>query len=147
MVYGLVLSVGVLLDQLTKYWASQSLSFFNATPVLGPITFQLVHNDGAAYGIFSSQRLFLITISLMVLVAGVVFRKYLATSEFSKWGMIFIGIGTIGNLIDRILYGYVIDFVNIQIIPVFNIADIAINIGALLFIIEYFWVLRSHEAR
>ena len=97
-------------------------------PIVWPVSFQLVHNYGAAYGILSHQRILLIAISIAVLAGGIFFRKEIAISNWSRWGMVMIAIGTVGNLIDRIYLGFVVDFINIQIIPVFNIADIAIKL-------------------
>lgn len=143
MIYGLSLLIGVCLDQLTKFWATETLSFWVAQDVFGPLSFQLVHNYGAAYGIFSHQRLLLIAISVSVLLWGWLFRRSIAITDTSRWGMVFIAIGTIGNLIDRLWLGYVVDFINIQIIPVFNLADFSINIGVILFIVEFFWMRKN----
>ena len=130
---------GVFLDQCTKQWAQQALSFHTSITIIADkITFDLVHNYGAAYGILQHQRGFLIAVSISVIVICAVFFRSLAQSEWSKYGLMFLLIGTLGNLIDRTLFGYVIDFINIRIFPVFNIADICIDIGIGCFIVDLF---------
>ena len=121
--------MGLLIDQVTKYWAESTLSFYVAKPVTSFLSFQLVHNYGAAYGIFQNQRVFLLLVSLMV---GVVCLMWLKRADNSFWmtlGLAFILIGAWGNFLDRLLLGYVIDFIDIRIFPVFNVADMSIDAG------------------
>lgn len=134
-----IVSLGVSIDQLTKLAAQKYLSFYSAIEVIPQtLFFQLVHNYGAAYGIFQHQRLFLLIVSGCVIIGSLFFRKKIAPTSLSSFGLQMLLIGAIGNFIDRLLLGYVVDFINIQIIPVFNIADIAINIGVLCFIGDIF---------
>lgn len=134
----IILIVGVILaDQLSKYWAEHShLVADGLTIIPNTLTFQLVHNYGAAYGIFSHQRVFLITVSIVVIVGCSLFFNRLATSRYSDMGITMLIAGSTGNLIDRLYLGYVIDFINIHIIPVFNIADITINIAVICLFLE-----------
>lgn len=126
----LVFICGVVVDQMLKSWASSALDFISEKVVIsGVLSFQLVHNYGAAYGIFQNQKVFLILVSVGFIVFSLVFRRLLVSSVWSEWGIVFIYIGAIGNLWDRVVLGYVVDFINIYILPVFNIADICINIG------------------
>jgi signal peptidase II len=130
---------GVLIDQITKHIAQSSLSFFKGVPIIPNIlNFQLVHNYGAAYGILQNQRLFLLLVSAAVVIFCFIFAKKIITSWAALYGLLFLLIGTIGNFIDRVLFGYVIDFIDIGIFPVFNIADICINIGIGFFILDMF---------
>tara|TARA_B100000945_G_scaffold297019_1_gene275763 strand:- start:314 stop:685 length:372 start_codon:yes stop_codon:yes gene_type:complete len=100
-----------------------------------------VKNYGAAFNIFSGNRIFLsiisftFTIILLYLIIRKTFSNILMLYSYS-----FILAGTIGNGIDRIFKGFVIDFINLYIInfPVFNIADVSINIGFLLLIYSIF---------
>ena len=125
-------------DQWLKWWATHHLSFYAGVKIVpGWLDFQLVHNYGAAYGIFQNQRLFLVVFSVLVLALCIRFSHLIVTSEWSRWGLVFLVGGAIGNLIDRLLSGFVIDFINIHIIPVFNIADMCINIGIGCFFVEY----------
>ena len=91
-----------------------------------------VKNYGAAFNIFSGSRIFLSIISIIfsILLIYLILRKN-TLNQFDLASYSFILGGTIGNGIDRIIKGFVIDFINLNIInfPVFNIADLSINIG------------------
>ena len=121
----------VLIDQFTKY-----LMFYNKKLFINKdfLLFKLdfVKNYGAAFNIFSGSRIFLSLISILfsILLIYLMFRKN-TLKAFDLYSYSFILGGTIGNGIDRIYKGFVVDFINLNIInfPVFNIADISINIG------------------
>ena len=130
----------ILLDQYTKY-----LIFYNYKKFINKdfILFRLdfVKNYGAAFNILNGNTVFLSTISIIftILLIYLIFRKNtLNSSELIAYSFI-LG-GTIGNGIDRILKGFVIDFINLNIInfPVFNIADISINVGFVILLIRTF---------
>ena len=131
-IYFLSLSIFiVLLDQLTKYLIFYNKKLFiNKDFLLFKIDF--VKNYGAAFNIFSGSRIFLSLISILfsILLIYLIFRKN-TLNLFDLYSYSFILGGTIGNGIDRIYKGFVVDFINLNIInfPVFNIADISINIG------------------
>ena len=130
--YFLTLSIFiVLVDQYTKY-----LIIYKYKTIINKdfILFRLeyVKNYGAAFNIFSGNRIFLSFISIIfsMLLTYLIFRRNTLNSiELNAYSII-LG-GTIGNGLDRILRGFVIDFINLNFInfPVFNIADISINIG------------------
>ena len=131
-IYFLSLSIFiVLIDQFTKY-----LMFYNKKLFIDKdfLLFKLdfVKNYGAAFNIFSGSRIFLSLISILfsILLIYLIFRKN-TLNLFDLYTYSFILGGTIGNGIDRIYKGFVVDFINLNIInfPVFNIADISINIG------------------
>ena len=124
-------------DQITKLVASSSLSFYKAFEVGVPgLSLQLVHNYGAAYGIFQNQRLFLTAVGVIVVVGSVVFQRHIIQSSYSRIGLVFLLGGALGNLIDRIRLGYVVDFIDIKVFPVFNFADVFIDIAIGCFILE-----------
>ena len=130
-----VLSVSsfvVIVDRLTKYLLFRNLSPGESVRVVpGLFHITLVLNSGAAFGLFKGQSVFF-TISAVVLIVFILFYicrgrcKDLLT--LTALGLI-LG-GAAGNLIDRIAFGYVIDFLDFRIWPVFNIADASITIGA-----------------
>ena len=130
--------VGLLIcDQVSKWLFELNLNFYDKIVVVPKIlTIELVHNYGAAYGIFQNQTFFLLSVSTLVILGVIVFRKKIIQSNFSLYAVVFLLAGAIGNVIDRARLGYVIDFINIQIFPVFNFADIYINIAVILFVIE-----------
>ena len=130
--YFLSLSVFiVLIDQLSKYLMSNHYNkLINKDFLLFKLDF--VKNYGAAFNIFSGSRVFLSLISIIftIFLIYLILRKNtLISSDLYSYSFI-LG-GTIGNGIDRILKGFVIDFISLNMInfPVFNVADISINIG------------------
>ena len=140
-IYFLSLSIFIILiDQCTKY-----LMFYNKKLFINKdfLLFKLdfVKNYGAAFIIFSGSRIFLSLISILfsILLIYLIFRKNtLNTFDLYSYSLI-LG-GTIGNGIDRIYRGFVVDFINLNIInfPVFNIADISINIGFIFLLYNIF---------
>ena len=121
----------VLIDQFTKYLIIYNNKvFINKDFLLFKLDF--VKNYGAAFNIFSGSRIFLSLISIFfsILLIYLIFSKN-TLSLLDLYSYSFILGGTIGNGIDRIYRGFVVDFINLNIInfPVFNIADISINIG------------------
>ena len=140
-IYFLSLSIFiVLIDQFTKY-----LMFYNKKLFINKdfLLFKLdfVKNYGAAFNIFSGSRIFLSLISILfsILLIYLIFRKNTLNS-FDLYSYSFILGGTIGNGVDRIYKGFVVDFINLNIInfPVFNIADISINIGFIFLLYNIF---------
>ena len=140
-IYFLSLSIFiVLIAQFTKY-----LMFYNKKLFINKdfLLFKLdfVKNYGAAFNILSGSRIFLSLISILfsILLIYLIFRKNTLNS-FDLYSYSFILGGTIGNGIDRIYKGFVVDFINLNIInfPVFNIADISINIGFIFLLYNIF---------
>ena len=130
----------VLIDQFTKYLISYNNKLFiNKDFLLFKLDF--VKNYGAAFNIFSGSRIFLSLISIIfsILLIYLIFRRNTCNS-FELYSYSFILGGTIGNGIDRIYKGFVVDFINLNIInfPVFNIADISINIGFIILLFNIF---------
>ena len=139
--YFLTLSIFiVLIDQFTKYLMFDNHKLFiNKDFLLFKLDF--VKNYGAAFNIFSGSRIFLSLISILfsILLIYLIFRKNTLNS-FDLYSFSFILGGTIGNGIDRIYKGFVVDFINLNIInfPVFNIADLSINIGFIFLLFNIF---------
>ena len=130
----------VLIDQFTKYLMIYNKKFFiNKDFLLFKLDF--VKNYGAAFNIFSGSRILLSLISILfsILLIYLILRKNTLNS-FDLYSFSFILGGTIGNGIDRIYKGFVVDFINLNIInfPVFNIADISINIGFFILLYNIF---------
>jgi signal peptidase II len=128
----------VALDQLTKRIASEHLFPGQPVPVLGDVVrLTLVHNTGAAFGLFPGSRVPFIVIS--VLAVGVVLYLFRRESYRSAASRVLLGCilgGAVGNLIDRVRLGWVVDFVDIGVCslrwPVFNVADSAVTLGVIL---------------
>lgn len=144
MLYIVVLLI-LILDQLSKALVAKNLSLNQSLPVIKEILhITLVHNRGAAFGILKNQLPIFIPTALFA-VALIYFnlkkhkpcgsaqgQKGLRGITLYSLSLSFILAGALGNLIDRLSFGYVIDFLDIRIWPVFNIADSAITIGAVL---------------
>jgi len=130
----------VLIDQFTKNLIFNNKELFiNKDFLLFKIDF--VQNYGAAFNIFSGSRIFLSLISIFfsILLIYLIFRKN-TLNLLDLYSYSFILGGTIGNGIDRVYKGFVVDFINLNIIdfPVFNIADISINIGFIFLLYNIF---------
>ncbi len=139
--YFLSLSIFIILiDQFTKYLMFYNKKLFvNKDLLLFKLDF--VKNYGAAFNLLSGSRIFLSLISIFfsILLIYLIFRKN-TLNTFDLYSYSFILGGTIGNGIDRIYRGFVVDFINLNIInfPVFNIADISINIGLIFLLYKIF---------
>lgn len=141
----------VILDQITKIWAINNLKNAGTITII-PNFFRLayVENFGAAFGILQNKRWIFIVISVTVII-GIVFfllRHYNKLNIFVKIALAMLLGGAIGNFIDRIRLGYVIDFLSFRLFnayefPVFNVADIFIVIST--FAILILVMLNKHE--
>ncbi|MBE9214900.1 lipoprotein signal peptidase [Plectonema cf. radiosum LEGE 06105] len=133
---------GFILDQLTKYWVVQNFILGETQPIIkGIFHFTYVQNTGAAFSLFSGKVEWLRWLSLLVSVALIAFALFSPIlTRWEQWGYGLILSGAIGNGIDRFLLGYVIDFLDFRLInfPVFNLADVFINIGIACLIIASF---------
>ena len=132
--------LGVILDQITKYLAVANLRGNGSVPLI-PGVFQLTYceNAGAAFSIFSGKRWLLILISAAMLAALIfALRKNLMPAGLGRWGLRLVIAGAAGNLIDRVLYGFVVDFFDFRLInfPIFNVADVLLNIGVVFMLIQ-----------
>ena len=139
--YGLAAGV-IVLDQVTKHWIVSQLAMGQSMPIFGPLTFTLVENPGVSYGLLQSHSAWA-RWGLVVFAFGVGGVLAFTVRKASRWitaislGLI-IG-GAVGNPIDRITQGAVIDFINFSDLHfpwVFNIADSAITVGVMLLIVE-----------
>ena len=137
----------IILDQLTKLLADNYLNYHQPVPVIPMFNFTLVYNPGAAFSFLSDaggwQRWFFIVLSSVI--SAVLFIWLLKLKPEQKLQVTSIAMilgGAIGNLIDRSIYGHVIDFIYVYYQhhhwPAFNIADSAISVGAILLIIDSF---------
>jgi len=144
----------IILDQLTKDIASSNLELFNPVTVFPMFNFTLMHNTGAAFSFLSDaggwQRWFFTILASVVSIGLVIWIYKLKPEEkATALSLAFILGGAIGNLIDRIRLGYVVDFIDVYYDtahwPAFNIADSAIFIGAAIMIITSFKPVKNTE--
>ncbi len=128
----------VFIDQFTKHYADSLLYLGQSVPVI-PEYFHitLVQNPGAIFGILAHNRWFFVIVTIIGLIVLFFLMKDICREKiYTKLGLTLIISGAIGNLIDRLRFGYVIDFIDFRYWPVFNIADTALCIGAAFFLYE-----------
>lgn len=143
--YALALAV-VLLDQLTKYWVSAAFRFGESRAYTGFFNLVLTYNKGAAFSFLADaagwQRGFFIAIAIVACVVISVLLARNAGDRLFCFALALILGGAIGNVLDRIVLGYVVDFLDFHVggwhWPAFNLADSAITVGAVLLIAESF---------
>lgn len=138
MIYFVLIFFFICLDQLSKFLITSNLKHGETIPIIENILhITYVRNDGGAFSLLAGKPLFFIIVNIVVITGILIFiflrpeeNKILLTS------LAMIASGGIGNnLIDRVRYGYVIDFIDFRIFPVFNIADILITVGAFVLLI------------
>lgn len=134
----------VVLDQLAKYWISASFGYGEARAVTGFFNLVLTYNKGAAFSFLAAasgwQRGFFIGIALVAMVViGVLLARHAGDKLFCLSLALILG-GAIGNVLDRIALGYVVDFLDFYVggwhWPAFNLADSAITAGAVLLVVD-----------
>ncbi len=128
----IVLSV-ILLDQITKFLALRFLQLNIPVPLIKNfLNLTLVHNRGAAFGFFQNQLYLFVLVSFFTIVFILINLKNKTNSIILKLALSLILGGAAGNLIDRLRFGFVVDFLDLRIWPVFNIADSVITVAALI---------------
>lgn len=144
----------IVVDQLTKYWIVQSMELFDSIPVMPHLNLTLLHNTGAAFSFLADaggwQRWFFVLLGLAVSAFILVWLRRMPSDQgpMLPLSLAMILGGALGNVIDRAIHGYVIDFVDVYYEswhwPAFNVADSAIVAGAVLFVLDSF--LDAHRA-
>ncbi len=133
------------LDQVTKYFATRHLSYGEPIAVMSGVNFTLLHNTGAAFSFLHDQggwqRWLFVTLTLVISVGLIVWLKRLRKGDITTHiAICLILAGAFGNLADRLLWGYVIDFIQLYYStwywPTFNVADASISVGAALLIFK-----------
>lgn len=145
----------VIIDQLTKYLALSNIAFGHIIPVAPFFNLTLVYNTGGAFGFLSqsSQMLrTLVFVAMVVIIVAVLIVFYARQYQKSRFSSVFIIMiigGAIGNLIDRVRLGKVIDFLDLYAgnyhWPAFNFADICVTLGIILFIIYVIFDGKKHK--
>lgn len=138
-------AVLIVLDQLLKVWVQTGLSgHASVTVIPGLLQFTYVENRGAAFGIFQGKTV-LLSIVTFVVIAALIFAvvKRYFKHNLALWSMGLIIAGGLGNLIDRVFRGYVIDFLDISPLfsfPVFNFADCCVVVGTILYLVYMLFI-------
>ena len=130
----------ILLDQVSKFVVLSTLGFERSKNIIpNLLNFTLVKNKGAAFSLFSNSTNFLTITSVIVsIILITIILRYPPKSYWNFIGLAYLLGGTIGNGIDRLFKGYVLDFLDLVPInfPIFNVADVSINIAIVCFIID-----------
>ncbi len=145
-IYGLIVVI-VALDQWSKWAIKTSFNLYQSKPVIQDLLhFTYVTNDGMAFGLSfpgGKHVLLIMTILLTGFIVGFLWKEKNG-HPLIKYGLALILSGAIGNLIDRLLYGKVVDFLDLMIGNfhwyIFNIADSSVTIGMILFIIHSVYI-------
>lgn len=147
MIYIILIAILVAIDQFLKLFMVSTLDIGHAVPLIdGVFNLLLVQNTGAAFSILQEKRLFLIAFTSAVILIIIIFilvhrrrcRRIKMPYRMMNTSLALIAAGGLGNLIDRVLNGYVVDFIQFDLIsfPVFNFADCCVVIGAIFLILS-----------
>ena len=141
----LIVFGSVVLDQAVKFWAVNTLKDVGTIPFIkGFLDFSYAENTGAALSLFEGGRWVFVILTCLVLIAAVIaIKKGIVHTQFGKISLYLVMGGALGNLIDRLLNGFVVDMFDFQLFGrrlfVFNVADIFVTVGGVLFIIYLFF--------
>ena len=149
--YALLLAACIAGDQLLKYWVVRHLEIGQSAAFLpGLVRLTRLHNTGAAWGSFSGSTVLLtaVTAVLLVAVAWLVLKKIIRHPLGLCAAMLVLG-GGIGNMIDRICRGYVVDMFDLEFMsyPIFNLADCFVVVGVILGAVYYLWFYDKYDGR
>ena len=151
MLYAIIAAIVLVADQWLKYWVTVNITLATGEISLIPGVIKLVniHNSGAAFGLLdkvpAARWIFLGIAALFVAAVIVLLVKRVFKSRFANWCAVLAMAGAVGNCIDRLLYGYVVDMFKLEFMnfAIFNVADIILVISCLLFIVALFTTERD----
>lgn len=135
--YLLLIAVLIALDQCTKWIVDLRMELFQSVEIWNFIKLTYIHNTGAAFGILEGSRILFVLFTLALIIAAVLLWKKPWMKRYRGAVSVIIA-GALGNCIDRIFRGYVVDFIDFTYWPVFNVADIAVVCGTVLLAILIF---------
>ena len=142
----IIMALVVVGDQLSKLWILDNFALYDSRVIIpGFFNLTFLRNTGAAFGMLSEmpllwRQIFFITIAVVALVALIIMQRKMGRDNiWYTLSLSFIGGGAVGNVIDRVLYGSVVDFLDVYIgkhhWPAFNVADSAIFVGVAIFLL------------
>ena len=142
MIYILIFAAFLASDMWVKHWTVEVLKEMGSMEVLpGFLALTYAENKGAAFSMLSGARWFFIVVAAIFIgILWYMYKKNYFTTWWSKLGAVMIVAGTVGNAIDRVRYGYVVDMFEVLFIKfaIFNVADIFITVGAVFFLLYMF---------
>ena len=137
--YYLLIIAILMIDQASKYFVSGLMEHGQTIPLINNIFhITFVRNTGAAFGILQGNTVILIAVGMTAALFILYTMHFIPKNKYYyKIGLSLVLAGSIGNIIDRVYRGYVVDMFDFRFFPVFNIADMMINVGMFLIIIVY----------
>ena len=119
-------------DHVTKWLVTQNIALGDQVPSSGPITIHHIENRGAAFGLFPQMQFIFLAVAVAVAAYILVAGRRFGPGVFPQVLLGMVLGGALANAVDRVIQGYVVDFIDLQRWPVFNVADMAIVIGILI---------------
>ena len=152
-IFLLIAACVIALDQVTKFLVRSSIPLYETVPIIGRLSLTNVLNTGSAFGLFVNQAFLLTLIAIVGVVAILLFYRYFSKSNMlgiSALGLL-LG-GAVGNLIDRLRFGFVTDFIDVRLWgdfhwPTFNVADSAITVGSIMLAVFIFFTFGKSDGR
>lgn len=143
-VYYLIAILLIAIDQLSKWFIVQNFELYGEKELIsGILSLFYIQNRGAAWGIFEGRIFFFFLVTIFVVGYMIYsFHKYKTDSKLVGWSFSLILAGALGNFIDRMLNGFVVDMIRLDFMnfPIFNIADICLTVGVFLMIIYILFI-------
>ena len=137
----IIIVAGCIIDQVTKYLISSNYALYESHKIIdGVLNFTYIQNRGAAWGMFSEHRwVFLVITSAALIAMPYILYKYRKEHFLFGFSLSLVISGAVGNMIDRVFLGYVVDFIEAAFIsfPVFNFADCCVTVGAALLFVYF----------
>ncbi len=147
----LLFAAAVLLDQITKWLAYTRLRSVWSVPLIpGILELQYLENRGAAFGMLRNQQWIFILFALVIMAGCALYGSRLPKSRHFmplRLCLVFLSAGALGNMIDRILHRFVIDFIYFKIInfPIFNVADIYVTVSIAVLVVLILFYYKDQE--
>ena len=147
----IILIVLIAADQLLKWWTVSHLALGESAPLIpGVIQLTRLHNTGTAWSSFSGETALLTAVTLVLLAAvAVLLVKKIVRHRLGVAACLLILGGGLGNMIDRVARGYVVDMFDLQLFryPIFNLADCFVVVGAILGAVYYLFLYEKYDAK
>lgn len=141
----LILGAMLAVDQATKWIADATLEFNTPVDVLPILAFHLTYNPGIAFSFFTgvNSGVLLAAVAVVTLIVLVLWARANEGGRLATVGFALIVGGALGNIVDRIIHGHVIDFLRLHVgdrdLFVFNLADFALTVGPIILIVAFIW--------
>ena len=139
----LTAGVVIFLDRLTKGWIMNNMNLGDSWVLIsGILDLRYIHNKGAAFGIMQGSSILFMIMAAVVVIGAVYFNQKYCPPRWPQYALGLIVGGALGNVIDRYVFGSVVDFISVGWFPVFNLADTAIVCGGILLML---WIINNEK--